>query len=207
MNRDEIKGIVRSVVQELLEDKVIPIGISNRHIHLSQADFDVLFPGQQMEKKKDLMQKGEFACEQLVTLIGPKGKLTKVRLLGPARKATQVELAMTDARILGLPVPLALSGDLSKAAMITIQSEAATLTIPAAIIAKRHIHMSPEDAKKFGVTNGEIVKVEVKTDGRTTIFGDVVIRENNLGVLEMHLDTDEANAAAVGPQTVGRIVK
>lgn len=206
MDRDALKALIRQVIQEA-QTPVIPIGISNRHIHLSQADYDHLFPHVTLERKKDLKQPGEFASEQVVTLVGPKNEITKVRLLGPLRKESQVEISMTDARTLGVNPPIVLSGHLETAVPITLKTEHAQLTLPCCIVAKRHIHVNAEDAPKLGVINGESVAVRVRTDQRTTVFEDVIIRVSPNYVTEMHLDTDEANAAQVGNDTTATIIR
>lgn len=206
MDRDALKELIRHIVQDV-QTPEIPIGTSNRHIHLRQADYDRLFPHVTLQSKKELKQPGEFAAEQMVTLVGPKNEITKVRLLGPLRKASQVEISQTDARMLGVKPPIVLSGQLDKAVPITLKTEFAQVTIPCCIVAKRHIHVNADDAPKLGVTDGETVKVRVVTPERTTVFEDVIIRVSPNYVTEMHLDTDEANAAQVGNDTVAKIVR
>ena len=160
---------------------------SARHVHLTDADIETLFgKGAKLTHKKDLSQPGQFACEERVTLVGPKKSIPNVIILGPARKATQVEVSFTDARTLGVTAPVRESGD---------------------IVAKRHIHMTPDDAARFGVTDKEIVKVALESDGRSTIYGDVVVRVNPNFALAMHIDTDEANAACAFGTFYGEIVK
>lgn len=203
---NDLKSLVRSVIEHLVA-KSIPIGVSNRHIHLSQKDYDTLFPRLDIHKKSDLRQIGEYATAHTLTLVGPKGSISNVRLLAPLRDKTQVEISMTDARVLGVKPPIALSGHLENAETLTLKSDFAQITIPCCIIAKRHIHLSPYDAKILEVKDGEIVRVQVESPQRTTVFDDVVIRCKEGYVREMHLDTDEANAAEVGPTSIGRIVK
>jgi len=205
MDRENIKALVRQVLEEMSKPEV-PIGISNRHLHLKQEDYDKLFPNQPVKKKKDLKQPGEFAAEQTVTIVGPKGEIPNVRLLAPLRKISQVEISKTDAFKLGINAPISLSGDLSEAADITLKTKDASITIKGCIIAKRHIHMSDKDADTFGVKKGDSVQVEVNTPQRKTIFDDVIVRPNKNFVLEMHIDTDEANAANVSPTTKCRII-
>ncbi len=202
---DEIKKVVREVLTELQEE-TIPIGISNRHIHLTEEHFQLLFPNEQIEPQKKLKQPGEYAAKQTLTIIGPKGSRENVRILGPLRKQSQVEISKTDARTLGINAPIRLSGNLKDAVEITLKSPAAEITIPAVIIAKRHIHMSFADLEKLHLTKGEIVSVKIETPERTTIFDDVELRPGEKYVLEMHVDTDEANAANIGPKTVGKII-
>ena len=141
MDRDALKELIRHIIQDV-QTPEIPIGISNRHIHLRQADYDRLFPHVTLQSKKVLKQPGEFAAEQMVTLVGPKNEITKVRLLGPLRKASQVEISQTDARMLGVKPPIVLSGQLDKAVPITLKTEFAQVTIPCCIVAKRHIHVN-----------------------------------------------------------------
>lgn len=160
-----------------------------------------------LQSKKQLKQPGEFAAEQVVTIVGPKNEIGKVRLLGPLRKASQVEISQTDARMLGVKPPIVLSGQLDKAVPITLKTEFAQITIPCCIIAKRHIHVNADDAPKLGVNNGDTVKVRVVTPERTTVFEDVIIRVSPDYVTEMHLDTDEANAAQVDAHTMAKIVR
>lgn len=202
---EEIKKVVLEVVKEMQEIQV-PIGISNRHIHLTEDHFQQLFPGEEIEPLKELKQPGEYASKQTLTIIGPKGIRENVRILGPLRKRTQVELSKTDARILGIDPPIRLSGNLADAVPIQLRSQKAELTIPGAIIAKRHIHLSFDDMNHFGFNQGELVKVKVTTPERTTIFEEVELRPGKNFVLEMHVDTDEANAANISANTHGTIV-
>lgn len=206
MDRARLKDLVWQVVNEMNSHEV-PIGISNRHIHLKQEDYDALFPNQPVKKKKDLKQPGEFAAEQTVTIIGPKGEIPNVRLLAPLRAISQVEISKTDARKLGINAPISLSGDLSKAEEIRLKTKDGSITIKGCIIAKRHIHMSNKEAVALNLKKGDIVKVEVKTPERKTIFNDVVIRPNEKFILEMHIDTDEANAANISSGTTCRIIQ
>ncbi|EHB8738646.1 phosphate propanoyltransferase, partial [Escherichia coli] len=155
-----------------------------------------LFPEQPISEKKPLMQPGQYAAEQVVTLEGPKGKLHNVRLLGPLRNASQVEISRTDARTLGITAPLRMSGDLSGTPGIRLISPFAELEITSGVIvAQRHIHMSPLDALIYGVTHGDKVAVAIEGDERRLIFENVAVRVSPDMRLEMHIDTDEANAA------------
>ena len=198
MDREQIRAIVREVIEALFESS-IPVGVSNRHVHLCQADWDVLFPNQAITKKSDLKQTGEFASEQTVTLVGPKGVIQNVRVLGPLRKQSQVEVSLTDARTLGIKPPIVLSGHLESAVEITLCTENGEITKP--------IHMSPDDAKRLHVNDGDSVNVELQTPERTTVFGDVIVRAVPGFVLELHIDTDEANAANVQGTVMARIVQ
>ena len=187
----------------------ILIETSARHIHLSQEHLDILFgAGHELTKKKDLSQPGQYACEERVTVVGPKKELAGVSILGPFRKADQVELSMTDARSLGLAGAIRESGDLANTPGCKLIGPKGEVTISeGVIVAKRHIHATTKDAAELGVTNGEIVNVKVETEGRTLIFGDVVVRVSDSYGLAMHIDTDESNAAACGREQYGEIVK
>lgn len=206
MERSELKRLVKEVIVGLTV-KEVPIGISNRHIHLSENDFQQLFPNQQLQKLKALKQTGEFAAVQTVSLIGPKGRLEKVRILGPLRRQTQVEISQTDNRLTGLKAPIKMSGDLKGAADVIIKSEFGEINRQACIVAKRHIHMSEAEAERFNVVANESVSVRMTTAERTTVYEDVIIRVGPKFVLEMHIDTDEANAAQVTSETVGQLIK
>ncbi len=208
MNIAEVKQAVCNVLAEMRE-RPIPVGISNRHLHLSQHDYDCLFPNQAMSVRKELMQPGQYAAEQTVTLVGPKGKLERVRILGPVRSTTQVEISKTDARTLGIPAPIRLSGDLKETPGIKLVSEMGEVSLTqGVIVAVRHIHMSPLDALLFGVTHGDSVSIAIEGTPRRTVFEEVSIRVSPDMVLEMHLDTDEANAAdADNPNAFAKIVK
>ncbi|MBQ4598537.1 MAG: phosphate propanoyltransferase [Clostridia bacterium] len=182
---------------------------SARHVHLSEADIETLFgKGHTLTHKKDLSQPGQYACEERVTLVGPKKPIANVIILGPARKATQVELSFTDARTLGVSAPVRESGDVAGSAGCKIVGPAGEIDLnEGVIIAKRHIHMTPDDAAKFGVADKDIVSVKLDSDGRKTVFGDVVVRVNPTFALAMHIDTDEANAACAFGEFYGEIVK
>ena len=182
---------------------------SARHVHLSPADLATLFgEGYKLTWKKDLPQPGQFACEERVTVIGPKKELKGVSVLGPERKQTQVELSMTDARSIGIAAPIRESGDLAGSGACKIVGPKGEIEISeGVIVAKRHIHATIAEAEALGVKNGDIVSVKVETDGRTTIFGDVVVRASDSYALAMHIDTDESNAAACPRDAVGEIVR
>ena len=182
---------------------------SARHVHLSQADIETLFgKGYTLTHKKDLSQPGQYACEERVTLVGPKKPIANVIILGPARPATQVELSFTDARTLGVSAPVRESGDVAGSAGCKLVGPAGEVEInEGVIVAKRHIHMTPADAEKMGVTDKEIVSVKLDSNGRSTVFGDVVVRVHPNFALAMHIDTDEANAAAAFGEFYGEIVK
>ncbi len=180
---------------------------SARHVHLSQKDIDTLFgAGYKLTNKKDLSQPGQFACEEKVEVIGPKGSL-KMSILGPARPASQVEISFSDARALGLVPPVRESGDIAATPGCTIKVGDNVVTLDeGVIVAKRHIHMTPADAEAFGVADKQIVKVKLDT-ARPLIFDDVVVRVSEKFALAMHIDTDECNAAAAAGTVYGEIVK
>lgn len=182
---------------------------SARHVHLSQADLETLFgAGYTLTRKKDLSQPGQYACEERVTVVGPKRELAGVSILGPVRSATQVELSLTDARSIGVAAPIRESGDLADAAPCKIVGPKGEIEVEHAVIAaKRHIHATTADAAELGVSNGEIVSVKLDTEGRGLIFGDVVVRVSDSYALAMHIDTDESNAAACGREVWGTIVR
>ncbi|HBQ5643519.1 phosphate propanoyltransferase [Klebsiella michiganensis] len=207
MDHDLITKLTGQVIAQMRQ-RTIPLGISNRHVHLSEKDYQSLFPGQTLKIKKPLGQPGQFAAEQTVSLIGPRGQLKNVRILGPLRGQTQVEISYTDARQIGLTAPLRLSGDLTGSVSVTLKSEGGEINLTeGVIIARRHIHMSPLDAAIFGVTQGETVKVGIEGTDRKLIFDDVCIRVAEDMRLEMHIDTDEANAAGIdGGQAVARLL-
>ena len=182
---------------------------SARHVHLTEETFKVLFgENATLTIKKELSQPGQYACEERVTVVGPKKALAGVSILGPYRKADQVEISMTDARSIGIAGAIRESGDLAGTPGCKLVGPAGEVEIKeGVIVAKRHIHATVADAKELGVSNGEIVNVKVETEGRTLIFGDVVVRVSDSYALAMHIDTDESNAASCGRVQYGEIVK
>ena len=182
------------------------VEISARHLHLSQEHLDILYgAGYKLTPKKDLSQPGQFACEEKVTVVGPKGQM-KASILGPERNACQVELSATDARTIGVVAPVRESGDITGSAGCKLVGPAGEIELTeGVIIAKRHIHMTPADAEAFNVTNGQIVKGRIRS-ARTTIFDDVVVRVSPNYALAMHIDTDECNAAAAFGTVYGELV-
>ena len=182
---------------------------SARHIHLSQADLETLFgAGYELTPKKDLSQPGQFACEERVTVVGPKKELAGVSILGPVRPETQVELSLTDARSIGLSAPVRESGDVAGSSGCKLVGPKGEVELAQGVIAaKRHIHMTPEDAEEFGVKDNQVVQVRVPSSiGRTTIFDDVVVRVSPKYALAMHINTDESNAAGVAPGTMADVI-
>ncbi len=176
--------------------RFVPVGISARHVHLSQTDLQVLFgSGHALQPKKELSQPGQFAAEEQVTVVGSKGKLERVRVLGPVRSATQVELAMTDAMKLGIKAPVRMSGDLAGSPGCKLIGPAGELELSqGVIVAARHIHMAGDQAEAYGLHDGDRVSVRVQS-ARPCVWGDVIIRAGKGHDLEMHIDTDEANSA------------
>ena len=179
--------------------RAIPIAVSARHVHLTQEAVEVLFgPGHQLTVLKPISQPGQFACEEKVNLIGPRSTIAGVRVLGPVRPRCQVEVSRTDEFALGIDAPVRDSGDVDSSPGITLEGPAGRLTLREGVIcARRHIHMAPEDADAFGVKDRDVVEVAVDSEGRNLIFGDVLVRVSSKFILEMHIDTDEANAAEI----------
>lgn len=191
-----------------MSNKVL-VETSARHVHVTKEDLKILFgENASLTKKKDLSQPGQFACEERVTIVGPKKSLPNVSILGPERGKTQVELSMTDARSIGIVAPIRESGDLDGSGACKIVGPCGEVEISeGVIVAKRHIHATPADAEAMGLSDKQIVNVKVDSDGRSLVFGDVVVRVSPKFALAMHIDTDESNAACVGPNTYGEIIK
>ncbi|WP_216081342.1 phosphate propanoyltransferase [Citrobacter sp. MGH 55] len=195
MDKQLLETTVSKVLNEL-RDRPIPLGVSNRHIHLNAEDYARLFPGHPISEKKGLLQPGQYAADQTVTLVGPKGQLKNVRLLGPLRSTSQVEISRTDARTLGIAAPLRMSGNLKGTPGIRLVSPFGELELTSGVIvAQRHIHMSPLDALILRVAHGDSVSVAIEGTDRRLIFDNVAVRVSPDMRLEMHIDTDEANAA------------
>ena len=188
-----------------MSEKIL-VETSARHIHLTQETVEKLFgEGYQLTVKKMLSQPGQFATNEKLTIVGPKGEL-KASVLGPVRKANQVELSLTDARTIGVKALVRESGDIEGTEGCKLVGPCGEVTIENGVIAaKRHIHFHSSDAEKFGVTNGQIVSVKVESQDRSLVFGDVVCRVSDKFSLAMHIDTDESNAA--GGPTEGTIIK
>lgn len=185
----------------------VMVETSARHCHVSQADLEILFgKGATLTNKKDLSQPGQFACAEKVEVIGPKGSIA-MTILGPCRGETQVEVALTDARKLGVTPPIRESGDLAGTPGITVKGPCGEVVLEKGLIAaKRHIHMTPENAREAGVVDKQTVSVKVDYNGRSLIFGDVVCRVNSTYGLAMHVDTDESNAAGLPMNAEGEII-
>ena len=210
----EIMNLVGKIVENVKKsnatcDGDVPVGISNRHIHLTREHVEILFgKGYELTKLKELSQPGQYACKEQLTIIGPSLRpIEGVRVLGPTRKSSQVEISRTDSYVLKVKPPVRESGDIAGSAPITIIGPKGVVTLKeGCIIANRHIHMSLDDAAKFGVKDGDYVDVLVEGE-RKTVFYDVQIRANAAFRLEMHIDTDDANAAGIGNGFKVKMVK
>ena len=189
-------------------NRPVLVETSARHIHVSRRVLDILFgEGYELTKKKDLSQPGQYACEERVQVIGPKGSFPGVSILGPVRPETQVELSAGDARSIGVKAPIRESGDLEGSGPCKLVGPKGEVELnDGVIIAKRHIHMTPADAEKYNLVDKQIVNVKVETDGRSLIFGDVIVRVSPSYALAMHIDTDESNAASCVPGMEGDIL-
>lgn len=189
--------------------KKILVETSARHVHLSEADLEVLLgKGQSLTVKKMLSQPGQFASNERINLVGPKNTISNVLILGPTRPSTQVEISLTDARSLGISVPVRESGDIAGSAGLKLVGPAGEVEISeGAIAAKRHIHLDPATAEELGVNDKQIVSAKVETDGRSLIFGDVVVRVSEKFSPAVHIDTDEANAAGCVGEVYAEIIK
>lgn len=197
ISQEQLVTLVTQAVQAELQkrSRQVPVGISVRHIHLTRADVDKLFGyGYQLTPKKALSQPGQFACEECLDVIGPKGELKRVRILGPERSATQIELAQTDCRTIGVNAPVRSSGDTKGTPGVTLRGPLGELTVPeGVIVADRHLHMTPAQATAFGLANGD--RVQIRIDGiKPGIMGGVLVRANSKCALDFHIDTDDGNA-------------
>jgi putative phosphotransacetylase len=217
LSRSEVEALVRTVLKEKLAGRISPphssgsthfargtggppnplvVNVSARHLHVTESDLQVLFgSGSKLTKMKDLYQAGEFAAEQTVTLVGPRQRIIpNVRILGPCRAATQVELSYTDGVYLGIDLPLRISGNIEGTPGITILGPAGALQLPRGVIrAKRHVHMSQKDMEYYNVRDGDLMKLNIAGPCGVTLH-DVVVRHHPKVVLEVHIDTDEGNA-------------
>ena len=199
-NEAIIKLVTERVIEKLREynEFKIPIGVSNRHVHVTKEDLETLFgEGYELTKKGDLKQPGQFAANETITIRGPKGEFERVRILGPVRKQSQVEISKTDSFRLGIKPPVRESGDLSGTPGLELVGPKGVVKMPnGAIVALRHIHMTPAQAASMGVKDKDIVEVETFGE-RHGVMGDVLIRVSDKFSLEMHVDVDEANACAL----------
>ncbi|MEE1186729.1 MAG: phosphate propanoyltransferase [Acutalibacteraceae bacterium] len=181
---------------------------SARHVHLSKEHLEVLFgKGYELTVKKELSQPGQYACNERVTVVGPKKQLANVSILGPVRKETQVELSLTDARSIGVNAPIRESGDIEGSGECTLIGPCGEIKLEKGVIAaKRHIHMTTADAKVFNVEDKQNVQVVIESDSRRLIFDDVVVRVSDSYALAMHIDTDESNAASCTPNLQAEVI-
>lgn len=209
----EMQALVETIVMAVKEEKKavdsIPVGISNRHIHLSREHVEILFgKGYELTKLKELSQPGQYACKEQLTIIGPSMRAIEgVRVLGPERKKSQVEISRTDSYQLKVKPPVRESGKIEGSAPITIIGPKGVVTLSeGCIIANRHIHMSEDEGRAFGVKDGEYCDVELRGE-RRSLFYDVQIRVHKDFRLEMHIDTDDANAAGVGNGFSAKLLK
>ena len=203
------EAVLKAIENTSTDDGEIPVGISNRHIHLSKEHVETLFgAGYELTPCKELSQPGQYACKELLTIVGPSLRpIEKVRVLGPVRSASQVEISRTDAYVLKVSPPVRESGKTEGSASITIIGPKGVVTLKEGlIIANRHIHMSLEDGEKFGVKDNDYVDVDAYSERRTRFF-DVQVRVHKNFRLEMHLDTDDANAAGLKNGSKVSIVK
>ena len=202
-DKETIKLITELVLQEAAaqgitiqkERNLIPVSISARHLHLKKEHLEILFgAGHELTKVKYISQPGQYAAEEKVTLVGPRGRLENVRVLGPLRKETQIEISATDARSLGIAPVVRDSGNIEGTPGLTLIGPKGTVNLEkGCIVAERHIHMTPKDAVEFGVVDGQNVSVKVNTS-RGGVFNNVTIRVREDYALDMHIDVDEANA-------------
>ena len=189
-------------------EKTVLVETSARHVHVTKETLETLFgAGYTLTKKKDLSQPGQFSCEERVQVIGPKGSFPAVSILGPERSADQVELSASDARKIGITAPVRESGDVKGSGACKLVGPKGEVELSeGVIIAKRHIHMTPEDAEKYGMRDKQVVSVEIKSAERSLIFGDTVVRVSQKYALAMHIDTDEANAVLAPAGVLGVIL-
>lgn len=189
-------------------EKTVLVETSARHVHVTKETLETLFgAGYTLTKKKDLSQPGQFSCEERVQVIGPKGSFPAVSILGPERSADQVELSASDARKIGITAPVRESGDVKGSGACKLVGPKGEVELSeGVIIAKRHIHMTPEDAEKYGMRDKQVVSVEIKSAERSLIFGDTVVRVSPKYALAMHIDTDESNAVMAPAGTLGVIL-
>ena len=209
MAREALRALSRSYLTRVLEaQKQQPflVEVSAHHIHLTQEHVEALFgKGHQLTRHADLSQPGQYACKEELTIVGPKGRIERVRVLGPTRKITQVEIAMTEQFRLGVHPPIRESGDIKDTPGCTLEGPAGSVKLERGVIcALRHVHMTPEDALRYGVRDKSVVRVRVDGD-RELVFGDVLVRVDPNFALAMHIDTDEANAANVQTGAQGYI--
>ncbi len=189
-------------------EKTVLVETSARHVHVDRKTLDILFgEGYELTHKKDLSQPGQFACEERIQVVGTKGSFPSVSILGPIRPNTQVELSAADARSIGVKAPVRESGDIAGSGACKLVGPKGEVEISeGVIVAKRHIHCTPEDAEKYGLSDKQVVSVKITSAERSLVFGDVVVRVSPKFALAMHIDTDESNAAGATPGLMGEII-
>lgn len=217
MNEEYIREVVSRIVADYAKAAntetvpqdvtTVPVEASGKHVHLSVSDLEKLFgKGYELTKVRDLTQPGQFVCKERVTLSGPKGRLENVVVLGPVREHTQVEVSLTDCRALGIDAPVSMSGDLSRAAdILIVNGTSAVMAAKSAIVAANHLHMTPDDAKAYGLENGQKISIKVGS-ARPVVFSDVTVRVSRTAGLSFHIDYDEANACGYRKGDRGIIV-
>ncbi len=190
-----------------MSEKKIIVEMSARHVHVTESDLEILFgKGASLTPKRELSQPGQYLCEERVDLIGPKKTIANVSILGPTRPETQVEVSLTDARTLGVSAPIRMSGDVKGSGAVTIKGPVGEVTLTEGVIAaKRHIHITPEDAQKMNLKDGQTVSVKIGGE-RGLVFDETVLRVSKKFATAMHIDTDEANAVALPRDAVGVIL-
>lgn len=193
------------IVRRVMDRIFVELEASGRHVHVTEAQAQALF-GHRLTPKRELSQPGQFLANERVTVVGPKGRFENVAVLGPERKAGQVELSLTDTRTLGIPAPVRMSGDIANTPGAVLQGEMGTVSLQeGVIVARRHIHITPRDAEQMGVKDKQVVRLQVYTD-RPLIFEDVVVRVSPDFQTRVHLDYDEANACGFQNGDLGRIL-
>lgn len=204
----KIDALINNIVEEVKSKLSVMVEASGRHVHLSQKDADALFgKGYQFKIKKELSQPGQYAYEERVDITGPKGTIKNVAILGPCRSKTQIEVSMTDARQLGINAPVRLSGDIDNTPGCKISNSNNSIDVSeGVIVARRHIHVTPEDAEKFNIKNNDTLKIKIFA-GRPLIFDDICARISKDFSTAVHIDYDEANACGFTADAVGMLVK
>ena len=194
------------IVRQVMDRIFVELEASGRHVHVTEAQAQALF-GHRLTPKRELSQPGQYLANERVTVIGPKGRFENVAVLGPERKAGQVELSVTDTRTLGIPAPVRMSGDIGGTPGAILQGNMGTATLrEGVIVARRHIHITPQDAEQMGVQDKQVVRLQVYTD-RPLVFDDVVVRVSPNFQTRVHLDYDEANACGFQQGDLGRILQ
>ena len=194
------------IVRQVMDRLFIELEASGRHVHVTEAQAQALF-GHRLTPKRELSQPGQYLANERVTVIGPKGRFDNVAVLGPERKAGQVELSLTDTRTLGIPAPVRMSGEVADSPGAILQGEMGTVALKeGVIVARRHIHITPEDAQRMGVQDKQVVRLQVYTE-RPLVFDDVVVRVSPQFQTRVHLDYDEANACGFQQGDLGRILQ